>query len=127
MYYRIAHALGNAKDSFTRSCRDGNAIGYLVGCLYLNVLVIWMLVGYWIFDIHCNNIDTIKSSILYVLLPLLIISLFLKPDDKAYSQMELKYKDEKHRKLKGWLIIAYIVFSIILPICVMFFVGIDIE
>lgn len=119
IYYRIAHALSHAKDSWTRFHHVTYAMSYLVLCVYSNILVISMLVRYWIFDIPASTKDTIKYCILYVLIPLAIICFFIWPNDELYMQLDQKYKNEKHRKLKGWLILVYIILSILLPILTM--------
>ena len=75
-----------------------------------------MLVRYWMFDIPASNNDTMKFCILYLLIPLTIICFFIWPKDDLYMQLDQKYKNEKHRKLKGWLILVYIILSILLPI-----------
>lgn len=116
MYYRIAHALSHAKDSWTRFHHDSYAMSYLAGSVYSNILVILMLVRYWMFDIPANNKDTIKYCILYVLIPFAIICFCIWPNDELYMKLDQKYKNEKHRKLKGWLILVYIILSILLPI-----------
>ena len=119
IYYRIAYALSHAKDSWTRFHHVTYAMSYLVLCVYSNILVISMLVRYWMFDIPASNKDTIKYCILYVLIPLAIICFFIWPNDELYMQLDQKYKNEKHRKLKGWLILVYIILSILLPILTM--------
>lgn len=116
VFYRIAHALSHAKDSWTRFHHDTYAMAYLVLSVYSNILVISMLVRYWMFDIPASNKDTMKFYILYLLIPLAIICFLIWPDDELYMQLDQKYKDEKHRKLKEWLIFVYIILSILLPI-----------
>ena len=41
---------------------------------------------------------------------------FLIPWEKKYKELEEKYKNEDKRKWKGWLVVLYIVFSLILYI-----------
>ena len=85
---------------------------------YAYIQIFWWFrclfdIGYLIF------LPAIKYCILYVLIPLAIICFFIWPNDELYMQLDQKYKNEKHRKLKGWLILVYIILSILLPILTM--------
>ena len=62
------------------------------------------------------NILKIRYSIevIYVVCILFSVLSFFILNEKKYKELEEKYKNEKNNKIKGWLVIAYIIGSIIL-------------
>ena len=119
-YYRIVKALNATDDEWTIHFRVSYATGYLCGCLFSNIVIIVAICRYFIFSIPVG--DTIRFSYHYVFLPFVLISLFILPNEKSYERLEQKYKDEQHRSLKGWLVAAYLIFSILSPIAIYIFV-----
>lgn len=119
VYYRTVKALTASNDDWTIHFRESYATGYLCGCLFSNLVIIVAICRYYIFSIPVG--DTIRFSYHYVFVPFVLISLFILPNEKSYERLEHKYKDERHRSLKGWLIVAYLVFSIVSPIALYIF------
>ena len=62
------------------------------------------------------NILKIRYSIevIYVVCILFSVLSFFILNEKKYKELEEKYKNEKNTKIKGWLVITYIIGSIIL-------------
>lgn len=67
----------------------------------------------------------IKFEFVLVFFPILVtvvvLNSFLLTSDK-YFELQKKYKDEKQKKLKGWGVFFYLVFSILIGlVCIWFF------
>jgi len=48
-----------------------------------------------------------------VLIVICVLNLFIMTQ-KKYLELSERWKDEKHKKLKGWLVVGYIVLSLVL-------------
>ena len=57
-----------------------------------------------------------KSEVIGAVILSFVFLGFLIPWEKKYKELEEKYKNEDKRKWKGWLVVLYIVFSLILYI-----------
>ncbi len=57
-----------------------------------------------------------KSEVIGAVILSFVFLGFLIPWKKKYKELEEKYKNEDKRKWKGWLVVLYIVFSLILYI-----------
>lgn len=128
VYYRFAHAVRNC-NLMGRQLYDLYAKLYLMLLLISNILVILSIVLYIGFDISSNQIwdvlfDKYKFPWIFLILIVVIdlfISCFVKGDIHFYKQLDKKYKNEKKRVLKGWLIAIYCVLSFALLVMSWFF------
>ena len=66
-------------------------------------------------EILIFNQELDKILILGPPIAAVILSIFFI-NKKKYKELEEKYKDEKYRKLKGWLIFLYLICSLVLYI-----------
>lgn len=57
-----------------------------------------------------------KSEVIGAVILSFVFLGFLIPWEKKYKELEEKYKNEDKSKWKGWLVVLYIVFSLILYI-----------
>ena len=57
-----------------------------------------------------------KAEVIIVVCLLFVLFGYFIPWEKKYKELEEKYKNEDKRKWKGWLVVLYIVFSLILYI-----------
>lgn len=74
--------------------------------LYANVLTL--------ISIFCAIFDTSYGlDIIYLIGGLFGILQFFILDKRKYKELEKRYKGEKNSKLKGWLVFAYIVISVV--------------
>ena len=55
-----------------------------------------------------------KAEATVVVWLLFVLFGFLIPWEKKYKELEEKYKNEDKRKWKGWLVVIYIIFSLML-------------
>jgi len=83
----------------------GNVI--TAGCFAGNVLALISLF------LSFSERELTKSIILAVLLVSYVLNLFIM-SEKKYLQLSEQWKDEKYKKLKGWLIFSYILLSFVL-------------
>ena len=100
IYYRMAHAYMNFgwSKSFSYHCSNSN-VGV---CISSNI----MTVAYYI-AIAIILITGIPMSKIF----------YMRDDDKFYDELNLKYKDEKHRIIKGGLVFLYFLLSVIGCVC----------
>ena len=91
--------------------KDGHILGSLVlfgsfGFYFLSLLI-------FVLSFFDEKIDA--DVVGGVLIVAVILSIFFI-NKKKYKELEEKYKDEKYRKLKGWLIFLYLICSLVLYI-----------
>ena len=111
VYYRIAHALLNL-NQWEKGYYDVHAMIYLSLCIVSNIALLIMLICNWVFNISIHNSYVFYSSNLFVIVIIcMILAWRIWPDDKTYESLDQRYKGEKHRVIKGWLVFAYCVLS----------------
>ncbi len=102
-YYRISKFYENWGE------KDGHFMGSLLvlGSLSFYFLSLLALV----FSLLKIKFSTVLIGC--ILCVFIIISLFFI-DKKKYKELELRYKNEKYHKLKGWLVFLYVISSFLL-------------
>ncbi len=111
VYYRIAHALLNL-NQWEKGYYDVHAMIYLSLCIVSNIALLIMLICNWVFNISIHDSYVFYSSNLVVIVIIcMILAWRIWPDDKTYESLDQRYKGEKHRVIKGWLVFAYCVLS----------------
>ena len=111
VYYRIAHALLNL-NQWEKGYYDVHAIIYLSLFIVSNIALLIMLICNWVFNISIHDSYVFYSSNLVVIVIIcMILAWRIWPDDKTYESLDQRYKGEKHRVIKGWLVFAYCVLS----------------
>ena len=111
LYYRIAHALLNL-NQWEKDYYDVHAMTYLSLCIVSNIALITMLICEWVFNISIHDSYLFYSKYLVAIVIICMIVIWrIWPDDKTYELLDQKYKGEKHRVIKGWLVFAYCVLS----------------
>ena len=111
VYYRIAHALLNL-NQWEKGYYDVYAMIYLSLCIVSNIALLIMLICNWVFNISIHDSYVFYSSNLVVIVIIcMILAWRIWPDDKTYESLDQRYKGEKHRVIKGWLVFAYCVLS----------------
>jgi len=111
VYYRIAHALLNL-NQWEKVYYDVHAMIYLSLCIVSNIALLIMLICNWVFNISIHDSYVFYSSNLVVIVIIcMILAWRIWPDDKTYESLDQRYKGEKHRVIKGWLVFAYCVLS----------------
>lgn len=111
VYYRIAHALLNL-NQWEKGYYDVHAMIYLSLCIVSNIALLIMLICNWVFNISIHDSYVFYSSNLVVIVIIcMILAWKIWPDDKTYESLDQRYKGEKHRVIKGWLVFAYCVLS----------------
>lgn len=120
MYYRIASVAWNAS-SWGKNCYDGFAMVVLGSCLIFNILLIISGCLYVISDIYPS--ETIDFFMKKLYIPLMMVGVIMIPSKgkKTYKKLDAKYRNDKHKELKGWLIALYCIvsfFSFIVVSCI---------
>lgn len=111
VYYRIAHALLNL-NQWEKGYYDVHAMIYLSLCIVSNIALLIMLICNSVFNISIHDSYVFYSSNLVVIVIIcMILAWRIWPDDKTYESLDQRYKGEKHRVIKGWLVFAYCVLS----------------
>lgn len=111
VYYRISHALLNL-NQWEKGYYDVHAMIYLSLCIVSNIALLIMLICNWVFNISIHDSYVFYSSNLVVIVIIcMILAWRIWPDDKTYESLDQRYKGEKHRVIKGWLVFAYCVLS----------------
>ena len=111
IYYRIAHALLNL-NQWEKGYYDIHAMVYLSLCIVSNITLLSMLICEWVFNISIHDSYVFYSNNLVVIVIICVIVAWrIWPDDKTYESLDQRYKGEKHRVIKGWLVFAYCVLS----------------
>ena len=120
VYYRIASISWNAS-SWGKSIYHGFASAVLGTCIIFNALLLFAVFRYAIWGVYpSESIDFFMEKIF---IPLIIVYAFFisSKDKKAYKKLESKYKNDKHKELKGWLIAIYCIlsfFSVVIVSCI---------
>ena len=111
-YYRIA--------SFYRSCYDGYYLNWGFWILLDTFMcVAWAIAApvFYILEIEYTNYHAI-----WVAMPFILLSFrttFVISDEskmKKFKELEERYKNERHKKLKGWLIFLYSIGTLVLAV-----------
>ena len=111
LYYRIAHALLNL-NQWEKGYYDIHAMVYLSLCIVSNITLLSMLICDWVFNISIHDSYVFYSNNLVVIVIIcVIVASRIWPDDKTYESLDQRYKGEKHRVIKGWLVFAYCILS----------------
>ena len=111
LYYRIAHALLNL-NQWEKDYYDVHAMTYLTLCIGFNIILITMLICNWVFNISIHDSFVFYSNNLVIIVIIcMIVNWRIWPDDKTYELLDQKYKGEKHRVIKGWLVFIYCILS----------------
>ncbi len=111
MYYRIAHALLNL-NQWEKGYYDIHAMVYLSLCIVSNITLLSMLICEWVFNISIHDSYVFYSNNLVVIVIICVIVAWrIWPDDKTYESLDQRYKEEKHRVIKGWLVFVYCILS----------------
>lgn len=134
VYYRIAHALKNF-NSEGREMYDFYAKFYLMMIISFNLVAVVSIFLYLVLDIKgtvvvdfITNRNTINNRRGFPW-PLLLLfgviyfclSQITSSTDSFYLQLHKKYKREKHRVFKGWLIVVYAALSFGLYLLCLYF------
>ena len=111
VYYRIAHALLNL-NQWEKDYYDVHAMTYLSLCIGFNIILLTMLICDWVFNISIHDSYVFYSNNLVVIVIIsVIVAWRIWPDDKTYESLDQRYKGERHRVIKGWLVFVYCVLS----------------
>ena len=105
IYYRMSNFYDDEFES--KPYVRGSIV--LFGCLASNILTILSAILF---------IFKIKMSIMIIHITLgvaLLLNIFYRSEEK-YLKLCTMYKDENHKKLKGWLVFAYFLCSVIIYI-----------
>ena len=71
-----------------------------------------MLICNWVFNISIHDSYVFYSNNLVIIVIIcMIVNWRIWPDDKTYELLDQKYKGEKHRVIKGWLVFIYCILS----------------
>lgn len=110
-YYRLTHAL--LKNGWSKLTSHDRSFHAAESCVAANLLTLLFIILYLFFG-HLSI-----GLILGCTMIALFMDFFLLDDESyfdgvIYEQLDMKYKDENNRVLKGWLVFLYIIFSNIL-------------
>ena len=111
-YYRIAQGYRFFQDS------DYLNWGYWV--LFSTFIFITWSIAVLIF--YLFNMRYTKTAVFLVALPLILVDFwitFFVPKErkmKKFKELEERYKNERHKKLKGWLIFLYFIGTLVLAV-----------
>ncbi|MDR1198829.1 MAG: hypothetical protein LBK94_07445 [Prevotellaceae bacterium] len=84
------------------------AFGWTQFCELLNILTFINI--YHLFDNSRYDYEIVP---ILICIPLSIINVFILLTKKKYNKSIAYYKDEKHKKLKGWGIFLYVIGSML--------------
>ena len=116
IYYRMAHAYMNFgwSKSFSYHCSNSN-VGV---CISSNIMTVALIIAYFMVgNLQRNQLYFIAIAIILITgIPMSKI-FYMRDDDKFYDELNLKYKDEKHRIIKGGLVFLYFLLSVIGCVC----------
>ena len=120
-YYRWAHAMINFgwSKNYSFHCANWNS-GIIISNIYTIILILaYLIIG-----------EMQRDTELLLAIPSLIIGLLLlnkifpdNDDERFYKMLDEKYRDEKYRKLKGYLVVLYYILSLFSFIAVSIFVA----
>ena len=89
------------------------AFGVLQFCQLCNILT---LVGIYDIFTGVNLASEPKTFVWKIAFPLSVFNVFFVMTEKKYKWLIERYKNEAHKKLKGWLVILYIVGTLVFAI-----------
>lgn len=105
-YYRISKAYKISIDETGYYIYGSGVLFFAIGCIILAILA-------FLFRLLSIEINVrLFAGIMGVIL---VLSVFFI-SKKKYKQLEIKYKNEKNKKLKGWLVFLFIIGSFIMSI-----------
>lgn len=107
----MAHAYMNFgwSKSFSYHCSNSN-VGV---CISSNIMTVALIIAYFM----VGNLQ--RNQLYYIAIAIILITgipmskiFYMRDDDKFYDELNLKYKDEKHRIIKGCFVLLYYLLSI---------------
>lgn len=115
LFYRVAQFEKNfclwGKNSYLNT---NDAASILLSCLCINIVSTSMLVLHWLFEYTFEQM--LEIFLKYIMIPLGVVIFFtpLGNLDELYEKLDLKYKNDKHKDMKGFLVACYFVSSFLL-------------
>lgn len=116
IYYRMAHAYMNFGWSkhFSFHCSYSN-VGV---CIFSNIMSVALIIAYLVVgNLPRNQVYYIAIPVIVFIAILMSKIFYMRDDDKFYDELNLKYKGEKHRVIKGSLVFLYFLLSVIGCVC----------
>ena len=110
-FYRIS--------KFYEDC--GEKEGYIAGRIVVFASIGFLIATFLIFVFYLLDKKINLKIIWAIIVVTSILSFFMKK--KKYIEMAEKYRDEKNRKLKGWLVFTYVISSFVIYIVSMMLCG----
>lgn len=92
----------------------GESNGYIGGGIVAVGSLGFIFLSIIIFVLHYLFNEKINTTIVWIILIITSILSFFILNEKKYEKLAEKYKDEKNSKLKGRIVFAYIIGSVIL-------------
>ncbi|MEA4918877.1 hypothetical protein [Proteiniphilum sp.] len=91
----------------------GEKNGYIAGSVVVTTSFGFIFLSLCIFAFYLFDKKINLNIIWAVIISFCILSLFFI-NKRKFAELTKKYRDEKHCKLKGWLVFAYIIGSVAL-------------
>ena len=110
-YYRLTHAM--LKNGWRKPTSHDRSFQAVESCVAANILTLSLIILY----LFLGNLKIeliIGSAVIALFMGFFLIDNESYFDGVVYEQLDMKYKDEKNRVLKGYLVFLYIIFSNIL-------------
>jgi len=109
LYYRFSKFYDEWDEiwDWSRTKKDGHISGSLIlfGS-FAFIFVSFLIFLFFLFDKKIDAYSCVAIVVVFSVLSLFFIN------KKKYNELEERYKDEKHSKLKGWLVFLYFIGSI---------------
>ena len=87
---------------------------YYIGAVISMNIISLLFMFYILFESSLPTFYYLSSKSIIIIAIILSVIFYMQYDDnELYIQLDSLYKDEKHRKIKGWLVFTYISCSII--------------
>jgi hydrogenase-4 membrane subunit HyfE len=112
-FYRCAYSKFAQKLDKEESAHIAPAV-WIILCQSWNIITIIMLY-YIIIDTKFDFITVYIS----IFIPLALVNALFLLNRKKYEELRILYKDEKNKKLKGWGVVLYIIFSFLFAVIAM--------
>lgn len=103
VYYRIARAYQILDDKLY--------YGHASFILFTALCCLFLVFLAFIFSLFGLKFSLIM---LYTVAIIFIVFAIIFASEKKYKELEKKYADERHKKIKGWLVFLFIIMSVIL-------------